>query len=171
VSLAARLSSASLRRAFAVLLMVVAARLLWQPASAAVALPGNAGLRIALELGIGAGVGLLAGFMGVGGGLIAVPAFVLLLGMPQRIAQGTSLAVILVTAPIGTWSNARRGQVLWRLLPPLALGAAAGGAAAAAVAHALPQQLLARLFAAFLVVVAIHSWRRAGAAGPGTARA
>jgi len=40
--------------------------------------------------------------MGVGGGILAVPAFTLLLGMTQRVAQGTSLAVILVTAPVGT---------------------------------------------------------------------
>jgi len=162
VALAGRLSSANLKRAFAALLVVVAARLLWQPAASGVALPAAEGARLALEFAIGAGVGLLAGFMGVGGGLIAVPAFVLLLGMAQRIAQGTSLAVILITAPIGTWSNARRGQVVWPLIPPLAIGAALGGAAAAALAHALPQTLLARIFAIFLLGVAANSWRRAG---------
>jgi uncharacterized membrane protein YfcA len=161
VALAGRLSSAALKRAFALLLVAVAARLLWQPGPDPVALPGSLPAQIALELGIGAGVGLLAGFMGVGGGLIAVPAFVLLLGMSQRIAQGTSLAVILVTAPIGTWANARRGQVSWPLIPLLAVGAALGGVTASAVAHALPQRMLVRLFAAFLVVVAAHSWRRA----------
>ena len=65
-------------------------------------------------------------------------------------------------APIGTWSNARRGQVVWPLIPPLAIGAALGGAAAAALAHALPQTLLARIFAIFLLGVAANSWRRAG---------
>lgn len=163
VALAGRLSSRNLKRAFAVLLLVVAIRLLWSPGTAAGMLPASSVAQVALELTIGAGVGLLAGFMGVGGGLIAVPAFVLLLGMAQRVAQGTSLAVILVTAPIGTWSNTRRGQVSWPVIPPLAVGAALGGAVAATIAHAVPQQLLARLFAGFLILVALHSWRRAGA--------
>jgi uncharacterized membrane protein YfcA len=175
VALASRLSSRSLKRAFAVLLVAVAIRLLWSPGAIAGALPASPIAQVALELSIGAGVGLLAGFMGVGGGLIAVPAFVLLLGMAQRTAQGTSLAVILVTAPIGTWSNARRGQVSWSLFPLLATGAAMGGAVAAAIAHAVPQQLLASLFAGFLIVVALHSWRRPGAvptpAGAGAPRA
>ena len=162
VALAGRLSSSHLKRAFAVLLAVVAVRLLWQPGAGASLLPASPLAQVAVELAIGAGVGLLAGFMGVGGGLIAVPAFVLVFGMAQRLAQGTSLAVILVTAPIGTWSNARRGQVRWPLLPSLAIGAAIGGALAAALAHRVPQQQLARLFAVFLVLVAIHSWRRAG---------
>ena len=165
VALAARLSSAHLKRAFAVLLVLVAARLLWQPAGGGGAMPASPIAALALELAIGAGVGLLAGFMGVGGGLIAVPAFVLLLGMAQRLAQGTSLAVILVTAPIGTWSNARRGQVRWPLFPSLAVGAAAGGAVASGIAHRVPQALLARIFAVFLLIVAVHSWRRASGAG------
>jgi uncharacterized membrane protein YfcA len=164
VALAGRLSSSHLKRAFAVLLAVVAVRLLWQPGTGASLLPASPLAQVAVELAIGAGVGLLAGFMGVGGGLIAVPAFVLVLGMAQRVAQGTSLAVILVTAPIGTWSNARRGQVRWPMLPALAIGAAVGGALAATVAHRVPQQQLARLFAVFLALVAIHSWRRAGVA-------
>jgi hypothetical protein len=164
VALAGRLSSRNLKRTFAVLLVIVAIRLLWSPGAAAGALPASPIAQVALELTIGAGVGLLAGFMGVGGGLIAVPAFVLLLGMAQRMAQGTSLAVILVTAPIGTWSNARRGQVSWPVIPPLAVGAAVGGVVAATIAHAVPQQLLARIFAGFLILVALHSWRRAGAA-------
>lgn len=163
VALASRLSSSHLKRAFAVLLAVVAVRLLWQPGTGTSLLPASPLAQVAVELAIGAGVGLLAGFMGVGGGLIAVPAFVLVLGMAQRVAQGTSLAVILVTAPIGTWSNARRGQVRWALLPSLAIGAAAGGALAATLAHRVPQQQLARLFAVFLALVAVHSWRRAGA--------
>lgn len=164
VALAGRLSSSALKRAFAVLLVAVAIRLMWKPVAAAGVIETEPLAQIALELAIGAGVGLLAGFMGVGGGLIAVPAFVLLLGMPQRLAQGTSLAVILVTAPIGTWSNARRGQVNWPLIPSLALGAASGGLIAAGFAHRVSQDVLARIFAVFLLLVAAHSWRKAGAA-------
>src|SRR5262249_22572206 len=107
--LARRLSSAALTPSFAGVLVLVALRLLLRP-SAPGAPVGGAALW-PLDLGIGAIAGLLAGFMGVGGGIIAVPAFPLLLGLPQRVAQGTSLAMILVTAPVGTWENSRHGYV------------------------------------------------------------
>ena len=133
---------------------------MWKPAPLAV--PGGDHGRLAIELGIGALVGLLAGFMGVGGGILAVPAFTLVLGMPQRIAQGTSLAVILMTAPVGTFENARHGQVAWKLVPPLAIGAAIGGPIASWLAHRVPQETLGRLFALFLTASAIHAWLRSG---------
>jgi uncharacterized membrane protein YfcA len=91
-----------------------------------------------------------------------VPAFTLVLGMPQAIAQGTSLAVILVTAPAGGFEHHRHGNVRLRLVPWLALGAMAGGPAAAWLAQWLPQATLARLFALFLLANAVHLWVRQG---------
>jgi len=158
--LARRLSSVALTRWFAAFLVLVAARLLFRPASQGAAIPSAA--VVPVDLGIGALVGLLAGFMGVGGGILAVPAFTLLLGMSQRVAQGTSLAVILVTAPVGTIENSRHGQVAWALVPMLALGAILGGPLASTLAHHVPQVLLARGFAVFLLVVAVRSWIQAG---------
>ena len=78
----------------------------------------------------------------------------------KRVAQGTSLAVILVTAPVGTIDNARLGQVAWPLVPLLAIGAAIGGPLASWLAHLLPQVLLARLFAVFLAVSAFNAFMR-----------
>jgi len=98
----------------------------------------------------------------VGGGLIAVPAFTLLLDMNQHVAQGTSLAVILVTAPVGALEHARHGNVVGRLVPPLALGAALGGPLASLLAQGTPPAVLARAFAAFLLFNGVHSWVRAG---------
>jgi uncharacterized membrane protein YfcA len=160
--LARRLSSLALTRVFAIFLVVVAARLLWKPAGGVVTLP--AASTIPVELGVGSMVGLLAGLMGVGGGILAVPAFTLLLGMSQRVAQGTSLAVILVTAPVGTIDNSRHGQVAWALVPMLAVGAAIGGPLASWFAHLVPQDALARIFAIFLLASAILSWIRSGRA-------
>jgi uncharacterized membrane protein YfcA len=156
VRAARKLSSVALMRTFAIFLVLVAARLLWKPSGAT----PIADHREPVELAIGAGVGLLAGFMGVGGGILAVPAFTLLLGMTQRVAQGTSLAVILVTAPVGTIDNARHGQVAWPLVPMLAIGAALGGPIASWLAHLVPQVALARIFAAFLLVSAWRTWIR-----------
>ena len=160
--LARRLSSAALTRSFAVFLVLVAVRLLIRPPAHAAPVSGPA--VVPLDLGIGAIAGLLAGFMGVGGGIIAVPAFTLLLGLPQRVAQGTSLAMILVTAPVGTWENTRHGYVAWRLVLMLGIGAAIGAPVASLIAHRVPQELLARIFAVFLVAVAAQSWIRSGRA-------
>jgi hypothetical protein len=149
--LAARTSRERLTTAFAVFLLLVAARLLWRaPAGTAEhVLSGAVG--VAVSLGVGAAVGLLAGFMGVGGGIIAVPALTLLFGMPQQTAQGTSLAIILVTAPFGPLEHDRHGNVARPLLPGLAIGALVGAPLASLVAQRLPQAALARGFALFLI--------------------
>jgi uncharacterized protein len=163
--LAARTSTRSLRRAFAVLLVLVALRLLWKaPAATGSPFHGIA-LAVGFDLLLGATVGVLAGFMGVGGGLFAVPAFALVLGMSQQAAQGTSLAVILVTAPAGAFEHHRHGNVALRLVPWLALGAAAGGPAASWLAQWLPQTVLARAFAVFLLANVVHLWARSGSGG------
>ncbi len=159
--LAGRLSGPALARAFAAFLVLVALRMLWRapaPAEHALAL-GAAG--IAVDLALGAAIGLLAGFMGVGGGILAVPAFTLLLGMTQQAAQGTSLAVILVAAPMGALEHARRGNLVMRLVPWMAVGGAIGAPLASAWAQGLPHATLARAFAVFLLASAAHTWWRA----------
>jgi hypothetical protein len=162
---AARMSHAGLTRAFAVFLVVVAVRLLWRaPAGGgAPLLAGASGAAVAL--GVGAAVGLLAGFMGVGGGILAVPALTLLFGASQQTAQGTSLALILVTAPVGAIEHHRHGNVNMRLVPMLALGAVLGAPIAAVLALRLPQAVLARGFAVFLLANAAHTWFRAARTG------
>jgi hypothetical protein len=164
---ASMISRRALARAFALLLAAVAVRLLWRlPAGSGA--PGMHGWPgVAFGLGLGGAVGLLAGFMGVGGGLIAVPAFTLLLGMTQPAAQGTSLAVILVTAPAGAFEHARHGNLVGRLVPGLAVGAALGGPLASWLAQSLPHDALARAFAVFLLANAAHGWIRAGRAARG----
>ena len=149
--LAARTSRERLTLAFAVFLLLVAARILWRApiGSAQHALTGPLGLLA--SLGVGAAVGLLAGFMGVGGGIIAVPALTLLFGMTQQTAQGTSLALIMVTAPFGALEHDRHGNVARPLLPGLAAGAMVGAPLASLAAQRLPQAALALGFAVFLI--------------------
>ena len=160
--LAARTSTRSLRRAFALFLVLVAVRLLWKAPTAAGSPFHGAATAVGFDLLLGATVGVLAGFMGVGGGILAVPAFALVLGMSQQAAQGTSLAVILLTAPAGAFEHHRHGNVALRLVPWLALGAAAGGPAASWLAQWLPQTVLARAFAVFLLANVVHLWMRSG---------
>ncbi len=160
--LALRISSYRLAQAFAAFLGVVAIRLLWStPHSAGLAASVTGVGAIGLDLAIGVLVGLLAGFMGVGGGIIAVPAFTLLLGMTQQLAQGTSLAVILVTAPFGAMEHHRHGNVVMPIVPALAIGAALGSPLAAQWVQHLPQLALTRAFAVFILVNAVNLWIRA----------
>lgn len=105
---------------------------------------------------VGLAAGVLSASLGVGGGVVFVPALVTLLGFEQQLAQGTSLAVILPTVTIGTTVHARAGRVDWPVAFAAGLGGVAGGLAGASVALGLPETVLRRLFAAFLVVVAVR---------------
>lgn len=158
--LATRTNKHRLAKIFAVFLLLVAIRLLWKaPTGTAPVLTGWPA--IASLLALGGGVGLLAGFMGVGGGILAVPALTLLFGFSQQAAQGTSLALILVSAPIGALEHHRHGNVAMRLLPTIAVGALIGAPLASQVAQHLPQAVLARGFALFLAANAVQTWLRA----------
>jgi uncharacterized membrane protein YfcA len=158
--MAARIPSRRLRRVFAAFLVVVAIRLLWEPPEIAstAALTGVAGVVGYLVLGLAAGA--LAGFMGVGGGILVVPVLTLMFGMSQQAAQGTSLAVMLVTAPAATIENARSHNVVWRFVPILAIGTVLGAPLAAWAAQGLPHHWLTRGFAVFLLVTALNTWIR-----------
>jgi uncharacterized membrane protein YfcA len=157
---AARTSARGLRLAFALFLAAVAFRLLWKVPEVAPLRVGTAPM-LALDLGLGLAVGVLAGYMGVGGGALAVPAFTMLLGMPQQMAQGTSLAVILFAAPAGAIEHARHGHLLLHLVPGLAVGAAIGALAASWWVQGLPHAVLARAFGLFLLATATMTAVRA----------
>jgi hypothetical protein len=112
---------------------------------------------LAVVLGLAAGV--LAGMFGVGGGILFVPALVAL-GLDHHDATGTSLLAVIPTAVVGTWRQARYGNVRWR--GALIIGAAAAAAAqgGVALAESLSDATLRRLFAGFLVLVAAQiAWR------------
>ena len=108
---------------------------------------------LAVLLGLAAGV--LAGMFGVGGGILFVPTLVAL-GLSQHDATGTSLLAIIPTALVGTWRQARYGNVRWKGAVVIGLAAAAAAQGGAAVAEALSGSTLRKLFAAFLVVVAVQ---------------
>ena len=165
--LAAGVSRQRLTLAFAVFMLAVGVRILLRaPGGSAGQDAGVTGWleaghatglwRVLASLGVGALVGLLAGFMGVGGGIIAVPALTLLFGMDQQTAQGTSLALVIVTAPFGAIEHARHGNVARPLLPELMAGAFLGAPLASLAAQRLPQATLARGFAIFLLASAMR---------------
>ena len=103
---------------------------------------------------LAAGVGLLTGFFGVGGGFLAVPALVLALGLPLERATATALVVIVVNALVALAARGGHGvdlaATVWT-----GLGAVAGGAGGALVAHRVPTAALRRAFGALMVVTAV----------------
>ena len=107
---------------------------------------------LALVLGFVAGV--LSGMFGVGGGILFVPTFVLVLGLTQLGAQASSLAAMIPVVLVGAWRQHRYGNVRWRPALVVGLASLAGVAGGAALATALPDDVLRKLFAALLVVVA-----------------
>jgi len=159
--LTTRFSPHGLAKIFAVFLLLVAVRLLWKAPEPTAAAFHMGPAAIWFDLVLGSAVGLVAGFMGVGGGIISVPVFTLGLGMTQQLAQGTSLAVILVAAPAGAIEHARHGNVVRGMVPLLAVGALLGGPLASWFVQGLPQALLARAFAVFLLINAVNTWLRA----------
>jgi uncharacterized membrane protein YfcA len=103
--------------------------------------------------------GAVSGVLGVGGGLVFVPALTVGLGVPQTLAQGTSLAAILPTALVGGITADREGNVLRSHLVIMGVLGALGGAVGAVLALALPTGVLVRVFGAFLIVSAWRIWR------------
>jgi uncharacterized protein len=112
---------------------------------------------LAVVLGLAAGV--LAGMFGVGGGLLFVPTLVAL-GLNQHDATGTSLLAIIPTAVVGTWRQARYGNVRWRSAGVIGIAAVVAAQGGVVVAESLSGATLRKLFAAFLVVTAFQiAWR------------
>jgi uncharacterized membrane protein YfcA len=122
---------------------------------------------------IGVAAGLLAGLLGVGGGVLFVPGLVILVGLSQHEAVATSLLAVIPVAIVGAYRQDRYGNV--RRADALLLGglSVAGAAAGVVLANALSGALLRDLFAAFLVIVAarlVHRALRLGARSAEPAR-
>ena len=105
-------------------------------------------------------VGLLAGFMssmvGIGGGVIIVPALVLIFGMNQKMAQGTSLLMLaLPVAAAGAYTYFKNGNLDWRVSLMLAATFVVGGYFGGLLANKLDTTLIKRIFAVFMIVVAV----------------
>lgn len=109
---------------------------------------------------VGLAAGMIAAGVGVGGGIIFVPALVIIAGFGQHLAEGTSLAVILPTMVVAAWTHGRAGRVEWATAARIGIVGVAGGLAGAWLALAIDEDLLQRLFAIVLVIVAVRMVRR-----------
>ena len=117
---------------------------------------------MAVFLTIGLAAGVLAGLFGIGGGLVIVPALVLLAKFPAKLALGTSLgALLLPVGLLGAYTYWENGEIDVRASLLIASGLTVGALFGARVAQMLPIATLQRLFAGFLAVMAVHLWIKA----------
>ena len=108
---------------------------------------------------VGLVVGAFSGVVGIGGGILFIPALVWLAGMNQHKAQGTSLGALL--APVGIfafWEYYRKGNADLRVAAFLAAGFLVGGYFGAVAAQHIPELWLRRIFALTLVAVGTRMW-------------
>jgi len=120
------------------------------------------------ELAIGVAAGMVAGLLGVGGGVLFVPGLVLFAGLSQHQAEATSLLAIVPVAIVGTYRQDRYGNVQRADALVLGLLSVAGAAGGVALANALSGAVLRDAFAALMVLVAaqlVHRTLRPAAAG------
>ena len=111
--------------------------------------------RPALCMSIGAVIGGLTGFLGVGGGFLIVPALVLLAGIDTASAIGASLAIIAINALGGVLGHLDAALALWRQALLFLALAAAGMLAGARLGTTLPERTLKRGFGWAVIAVAL----------------
>jgi uncharacterized membrane protein YfcA len=112
-------------------------------------------------IAVGLLAGAVAGLLGVGGGVLFVPALVLFLGLDQHHAEATSLLAIVPVAILGTYRQDRYGHVNRSDALTLGLLSLAGAAGGVVLANALSGVLLRDAFAGLLLIVALQLLRRA----------
>ena len=112
---------------------------------------------VLLLLVIGLAAGILSGMVGVGGGLIIVPALVFFLGFTQHQAQGTSLGLLLLPVGILAVINYyNKGNIDIKVVAVMSLAFVLGGWIGSKIALSLPQETLKKIFAVFLFYVAFR---------------
>lgn len=112
---------------------------------------------------LGAVVGFLAGLLGIGGGLIIVPALLYILpsvGFPSNViphaAIATSLAAIILTSLSSVYAHNKRGNISWPLAPKIFPGIIVGGLAAGFIADKISGASLTFFFAVFVLVMSVQ---------------
>jgi uncharacterized membrane protein YfcA len=109
-----------------------------------------------LYVGIGLAAGFFSALFGVGGGAVVVPMLISLARFEPRVATGTSLAAIGITALFGVLAFAALGEVDWWHAVLIGLPALVGAGLGTWLQQRVPSDTLVLLFAAFLVAIAIE---------------
>jgi hypothetical protein len=150
-----RISQRRLRIAFIVFLLITAVRMAMTTPEAL----GRGELDVAMVVGLvllGVVSGTLAGLLGVGGGIVIVPVLVTLFIVPDAVAKGTSLLVIVPTAVTGTLRNVRNGNADLRVATVVGIAGVVSAFAGAQVAIEMDARVSSLLFG--LLLVAVAAW-------------
>ncbi len=139
-----------LKKSFGLFLLLITLLLLLKPYIPHIAEPATGWFKIIILLLTGAFTGFLSGMMGVGGGTIMVPAMVLLAGLPQYTAQGSSLLAMVPAGGVGAFTHWRLGNVNTSILAGLVPGIIIGTFFGSSFAHNLSEGVLRIIFAAVL---------------------
>jgi uncharacterized membrane protein YfcA len=146
------LSPEALMMSFAALMAAVAVKMLLPAQSTIQPAPECKPLRCLMA---GLGVGVLTGFLGVGGGFLLMPALVKFARLPIRMATGTSLAIISCNSAAGFLSHLDDAAVPWSLALWFSLIAAAGVLVGGKMASKLPEKQLKRAFGLLVLATAV----------------
>jgi uncharacterized protein len=104
---------------------------------------------------VGLIAGILSGLVGIGGGIIIVPALVLFLGFSQHQAQGTSLGILLLPAGILAAMNYyKQGYIDLKVVLILFIGFVIGGYIGSKISLNLSEAVVKKIFAVVLVLIA-----------------
>ena len=114
-------------------------------------------VELIILLAIGIFAGAYSGVLGIGGGLIMVPALVYFLKMSQHAAQGTSLAVMLPPITLmSCWVYYKAGHIDIKVATFVCIGFFVGSYFGGKLAVVLPSVVLKKSFAIFLMCIALH---------------
>ena len=154
-SLCQRYSNRVLAKLFSIFLLLIAIRLIFMP---------HYGEREAVDLLtvvqyiepllFGLLAGAVAGFFGVGGGVVFVPTGVLLAGLPQVIAQGSSFMAMLPTTVVSSLTYSQKREIEWQIIKWMIPGAWIGTFIGSYAADLIPGRILQVIFAVFLAISA-----------------
>jgi hypothetical protein len=151
------LSEKKLRKAFGIFLIIISGFMLMKPYLAALSVATSSDWKgVVILLATGSLTGFLAGMMGVGGGGLMIAVMVLLLGMGQHAAQGTSLAAMVPTALLGSWTHRKLGNVRRDIVVSLVAGVLIGTYIGGATAHLVPEAELRTLLCLVILWVGIR---------------
>jgi uncharacterized membrane protein YfcA len=112
-------------------------------------------LRILLLVAVGGVSGAIGALCGVGGGIVLVPVMALALGLPQKQAVATSLAVIIITSAVATYKNSGSGLVQWQMALPIAIGSIIVTWFASDALKSMSNDVLVKIFAVVMILAGV----------------
>ncbi len=149
------LSTSALMMTFATLMLVIAVLMLRRKSNDVEVESDEQVLSVWKALLAGFGVGILTGFLGVGGGFLIVPALVMFGGLGIKEAIGTSLFVIFLNCVAGFVGHASQNNFDWSLTALITVLAVAGTILGTLLSHRVTANKLQKGFAMFVLAVAV----------------